>query len=84
MLHELSLWINLDIIQAFERCWILEDKGKEWGINSLVYKDTGINNSSKAVLDLMEEIKWEKANMFQNDEIEHIVDLFGIDRGKNL
>ena len=84
LLHELSLWINLDIIQAFERCWILEDKGKEWGINSLVYKDTGINNSSKAVLDLMEEIKWEKANMFQNDEIEHIVDLFGIDRGKNL
>jgi hypothetical protein len=33
-----------------------------------------MNNSSLAVVDLMEEIKWEKANMFQEDEIKYILD----------
>lgn len=83
LVHELSLWVNGSIISNFERSWLMRGHGQEWGINTdLVYKNTGMNNSSLAVVDLMEEIKWEKANMFQEDEIKYILDLFGIYRGK--
>ena len=40
-----------------------------------------MNNTTLAIIDLMEEVKWEKANMFQDDEIKHIIDLFSINRG---
>jgi len=42
-----------------------------------------MNNSTLSIIDLMEEVKWEKANMFQEDEIKLIIDLFSINRGRS-
>jgi len=82
LLHEMSLFINGEMVESFERAWILEANSKDWGIDSsLVSKNIDINNSTLSVVDMMEEIKWEKANMFQEEEMKHILDLFSIHRG---
>jgi len=63
-LHEISLFINNDIIESFEKSWLLESYVKTWHIDtSILTKNIEINNSTMAIVDLLEEVKWEKANV---------------------
>lgn len=83
LLFELSQLLNEDILVQFRRTVGWVSAQKDWAIDlpeslsTLKY----FNNKKKLLLDRLEDLEWQRACMFSEEDIKDISNLIGLNRG---
>ena len=85
VLFELLELMNLDLLQEFRRVSKWQAVDKDWmiGVEGCFNKNAYFHNKKKMLLDRLEDMEWQKAGMFTEEDTKDLGNLLGMNRGKS-
>ena len=83
LLFEVSQLLNEDILLQFRRTVGWVSAQKDWAIDlpESLSSSKYFNNKKKLLLDRLEDLEWQRACMFSEEDIKDISNLLGLNRG---